>query len=141
MPIRQLLRRPVQTLGPGDTCRDAAILMREEGVGAVVVAEDNRPAGIVTDRDLVVRVLAGGEDPDKLLLRDVMSRDPIFLSGPRTLEQLIASMRDNTVRRVPVVNEEGELQGVISLDDLLVLLSDQLSELAQVVRREIEPPE
>jgi CBS domain-containing protein len=114
--------------------------MRDERVGAVVVAEENRPLGVVTDRDLVVRVMANGGDPDKLLLRDVMSTDPIFLSGPRTLDQLIVAMRDNTIRRVPVVSEEGRLQGLVSMDDLLVLLADQLSALCDVIRREIRPP-
>lgn len=140
MPIERLVRRPVQTLSPDDTCREAAALMRDEGIGAVVVADGKRPVGVVTDRDLVIRVLAAHQDPDKLLLRDVMTRDPIFLSGPRTLDQLIASMRDAVVRRVPVVSEDGELRGLVSMDDLLVLLADQLNDLCSVIRKESEPP-
>lgn len=140
MPIERLVRRPVQTLGPGDTCRDAAVLMRDEGVGAVVVAEDNRPLGIVTDRDLAVRVMANGQDPDKLTLREVMSADPIFLTAPRSLDELIAAMRDGVVRRVVVVTSDGELRGLISMDDLLTLLAEQLADLTRVIRKESEPP-
>lgn len=140
MPIERLIRRPVQTLGPGDTCREAAALMRDEGIGAVVVEQDKRPIGIVTDRDLAVRVMAKGGDPDKLTLREVMTKDPIFLAAPRSFDQLVAAMRDNIVRRVLVVEEDGTLRGVISLDDVLVLLSEQLADVCRVVQREAEPP-
>lgn len=141
MPIDQLVRRPVQVLGPGDTCRTAAELMRDERIGAVVVAEGDRPLGIVTDRDLSVRVLAEGKDPDKLCLSEIMSGDPIFLAAPRTVDQLISAMRDNTVRRVPVVDDGGGLRGLVSMDDLLVLLADQLGNLCEIIRRESRPPE
>ena len=73
VPIDRLLRRPVKTLPPEATCQEAAALMRDENVGAVVVSEDRRPLGVVTDRDLVVRVVAPGEDAPRALVRDVMT--------------------------------------------------------------------
>jgi CBS domain-containing protein len=137
MALERMIRRPVVTLPPDATCEDAAQAMRDENVGAVVVAEEGRPLGVVTDRDLVVRVIASGQDARELLLRDVMSGDPIFLGEKRGLEQVIATMREQRVRRVPIVDAAGRLEGVVSLDDLLLLLSEQLGALAETVRAEI----
>ena len=140
MSIELLLRRPVCTLPPDAPCREAAQLLRDEGVGCVVVSEDGRPLGIVTDRDLVVRVMAAGLDPGKTLLRDVMSGEPVFLARARSLEQVFATMREQRVRRVPVVDAEGRLEGVLALDDLLLLLAGQLGDLAEAIRSELESP-
>jgi CBS domain-containing protein len=140
MPIDRLLRRPVKTLPPEATCQEAAALMRDENVGAIVVAEESRPLGVVTDRDLVVRVIAAGADATRVLVREVMTGEPIFVSGERSLEQAIAAMRDLAIRRVPIVDANGKLRGLVSMDDLLVLLAEQFSDLAHTIRKEIEPP-
>ena len=137
MPIRRILDRTVKTLPPETSCAEAARLMRDESIGCVVVTEDGRPAGIVTDRDLVVRVMASGEDADALPLREVMSGEPVFLADVRSLDALLQTMREQAVRRVPVVDEEGELAGIVTLDDLLVLLAEQLGSLAETVRQEL----
>jgi len=140
MSIDRLVQRSVQTLGPDDSCEEAAALMRDENIGAVVVVDEGRVQGVVTDRDITVRVVASGEDPAEVPLRQIMSGEPIFLSKARTLDQLVAAMRDMGVRRVPVVEDDGTVCGLISMDDLLVLISEQLAELAQVIRKEIAPP-
>ena len=140
MSIESLLRRPVQTLPPDAPCREAAQLLRDEGVGCVVVSEDERPLGIVTDRDLVVRVMASGLDPDKTPLRDVMSGEPVFLADERGIDQVVATMRQERIRRIPIVDAEGRLEGVVTLDDLLPLLAQQLGELAEAIRGELETP-
>jgi len=137
MSIQRILRRSVKTLPPETSCGEAARLMRDEEIGCVVVAEAGRPAGVVTDRDLVVRVMAAGADPDRLALRDVMSGEPVFLGDVRSLDAVIRTMREQGVRRVPVVDEEGELEGIVTLDDLLVLLAEQLGSLAETVRQEL----
>jgi len=135
--IRDLLTAPVQVLPPDATCNEAARMMRDENVGCVVVAEDGQPLGIVTDRDLTIRVLAAGGETQKLQLRDVMSEEPIFVSVDQSIDQVVAAMRDLAIRRVPVVDEEGELCGIVSLDDLLLRLVDQLGSLAEAVRAEL----
>lgn len=141
MPIESLLRRPVATLPPDARCSEAAKLMRDENIGAVVVADaDGRPLGLVTDRDLVVRVIAGGEDAETLRLRDVMSAEPIYRHRGRSIDQVIATMRDLAIRRIPIVDDDGRLRGVVTMDDLLILLADQLGALAETVRQEIKPP-
>jgi len=138
MDIEKLIRRPVCELPPDATCQEAASLMRDENVGAVVVAENGEPLGVVTDRDLVIRVIAAGEPADELCLRDVMSGEPIFLGDVRELDQVLATMREEGIRRIPIVNEEGQLEGLVAMDDMLLLIADQLGALAEVVRKEIE---
>ncbi len=140
MPIERLLRRPVATLPPDATCAEAAALLRDENIGCVVVADaDGRPTGLVTDRDLVVRVMAAGRDPEKLALRQIMSGEPVFLGDERGLGHVVATMRDQGVRRIPVVDAQGRLEGLLALDDLLIVLAEELSGLAETVRREIAP--
>jgi CBS domain-containing protein len=137
MSIESLLRRPVCTLPPDALCEEAAQLMRDEGVGSVVVAEQRRPLGIVTDRDLVVRVIAAGRAPEKTPLREVMSGEPVFLASGRGLDHVLATMREQHVRRIPVVDADGHLEGVVALDDLLPLLADQLGDPAEAIRGEL----
>jgi CBS domain-containing protein len=137
VPIESLLRRPAYTLSPDARCREAAQLLADAGVGCVVVAEEGRPVGIVTDRDLVLRVMAPGLDPEKTRLREVMSAEPVFVAKERSLDQVLATMRQQGVRRVPVVDAHGQLEGVVALDDLLPLLSDQLADLADAIRGEL----
>jgi CBS domain-containing protein len=137
MSIDRIMQRPVVTLPPEATCAEAATLMRDENIGAVVIAESGRPLGMVTDRDLVIRVIADGMEAGKTQLRDVMSGEPIFLGGERSIEQVIAAMGSLAIRRVPVVDEAGLLCGLVSMDDMLILLADQLGDLARVIRQEI----
>jgi CBS domain-containing protein len=139
VPIERLLRRPAVTLGPDASCAEAAERMRDANVGAIVVADGGRPLGVVTDRDIAVRVVAEGLAPETTAVREVMSGQPVFLSGERSLDQLVAAMRDLAVRRVPIVDADGKLSGVVSLDDLVVLLAEQLGSLAETIRREIAP--
>jgi CBS domain-containing protein len=140
MPIDRLIRRPARTLGPDASCVEAAAMMRDHQIGAVVVTDDDRRVlGIVTDRDLAVRVIAAGLDPRRVALREVMSGEPIYLSRTRNVAQLLATMRELAVRRVPVVDDDGRVLGLISFDDALVLLADQLEDLAEVIRKEIGP--
>ncbi len=137
MSIAQLIQRPVQWLPPDATCSEAARMMRDENIGSVVVARNKQPLGMVTDRDLALRVVAEGGDPEKLLLSDVMTDEPIFIGDDRSVDQAVAAMRDLAIRRVPVVDADGRLSGIVSMDDVLVLLADQLGSLATAIREEV----
>lgn len=141
MPIDTLLKRPVETLPADASCTEAAELMRKANIGAVVIADMGRPLGIVTDRDIIIRVVAEGLDPLRTPLRQVMSGEPVFLSEGRGIADLVSNMRDLGVRRVPIVDSEGLLKGIIALDDLVVLLADQLADLAHTIRLEIRAPD
>jgi len=140
MSLEALIRRSPETLPPDATCTAAARLMREANVGTVVVATGKRPLGLVTDRDLAVRVVAEGRDPAAVRLSEVMSGEPIFLSERRDVASVIAVMRDLAIRRVMVVDDAGDLIGVIALDDLLQEIAADLSGLADAIRKAIAPP-
>lgn len=137
MTIGDLIRGPAQTMAPEASCEEAAALMRDENVGSVVVTDAGKPVGVVTDRDVVVRVVAAGEVPARVPVRQAMSGTPVFVSHARSVGEAISYMRDMGVRRVPVVDDEGVLRGVVSLDDLLLALAEQLGGLAEAVRKEI----
>jgi CBS domain-containing protein len=114
--------------------------MRDENIGAVVVAREAEPLGIVTDRDLAVRIVAEGRIPDDVTLESIMTTHPAFLARHRTLDDVLATMRQLGVRRLPVVDASGNLDGILSLDDVLVLLARQVGELAEAVRAELAIP-
>jgi len=134
-----MIRRPVETLPPTATCVDAAELMRARNIGSVIVAKDGEPQGVVTDRDLAVRVIAEHREPAQVELSEVMSPHPIFLTIHRSLDDAIETMRDLGVRRIPVVNDNGQLEGILSMDDIVTMLARQIGQLGAAVERELGP--
>lgn len=117
---------------------EVASLMRDERVGSVVIEEDDRPVGIVTDRDITVQVTAEGRDPHEVTAEDVMSADPVTVERDAGVFDVIRTMAEHGVRRIPVV-DGGDLYGIITLDDLDRLLSDEQHHLARVIEAESPP--
>lgn len=120
--------------------REAAQSMRGHHVGALVIADqpdgERVPAGIITDRDIAVCVVAAGIQPDNLTVEDVMSRDVATCTESEDLFDIIATMLARSVRRLPVVNDNGGLVGMVSADDLYGALSTHLRMLNQAMTRE-----
>jgi CBS domain-containing protein len=137
MSIKALVSKPVSVLPPTATCTEAARRMRRQNVGSIVVEQDGAPIGIVTDRDLVTRVLADEVNPASVTVASVMSRFPVFLSADRDLGDAIGVMSEMSVRRLPVVNANGRLLGMLSLDDVLVELAGQLGRVRELLRGEL----
>jgi CBS domain-containing protein len=137
MQVGSLIRRAVESVPPSASCLDAARRMRDMGVGSLVVAERKRPLGVLTDRDIVIRVVARGLDPEKVTAGEVMSERPIFVSQTRDVTTVLELMRDEGVRRVPVVDENHELVGVVALDDLILSVSGNLGAIADAIRKEL----
>lgn len=110
--------------------QEAARLMREHHVGCLVVVKEMAigrvPEGMLTDRDIVTEIIAKGLDPRTLRVGDVMSTEPSVTYAADTLPDVLASMRRAGVRRLPVVDSKGVLQGIIALDDVLKALAEQL---------------
>jgi CBS domain-containing protein len=111
-------RRSLVSADPGMSVRDAAKLMASEKIGALPVVKAGRLAGIFTERDALVRVLARGLDPDSTLVADVMTADPVTIDARRPLKHALQMMVDGNFRHVPVV-EGGSVVGMVSARDAL----------------------
>lgn len=133
--VKDHYEREVETIAAQAGVRDAADAMRDTGLGSLVVVDaENHPIGILTDRDLLERVIAESRDVGTTSVADVMSR-PLHTASPEdSLDRVVQIMSASGVRRVPVVRE-GALVGMVTLDDALVTLSDELHELAASRRR------
>jgi CBS domain-containing protein len=132
-------KRGVVTVTPTDDLIAAAHVMREKHVGYLVVSEvpaGRRVVGVLTDRDIVVAVLAQEVDVRVLKVGDVMTRDPLVIEEGQSIEAVLRHMRDAGVRRVPVVDRSGALTGVLSIDDVLERIAEQLINIAGSIRNE-----
>jgi CBS domain-containing protein len=140
MRVGEFCNREVIVIGGDESVKDAAALMRQHHVGDVVLVEEREgkriPVGIVTDRDLVVEVMVPGLDPEALAVRDILTAP---LSTARTDEGLFDAlelMRLKAVRRLPVVDADGALAGIITVDDVMGLLTEMMGRLSAVVERQ-----
>ena len=119
-----------------ESVQGAALLMRKHHVGDIVVVDDvdgeRTPAGIVTDRDIVVSVVALGLDPNGLQVGDFMTDDLLTADEHDDVNVVIERMRLRGIRRVPVVGEGGRLVGIVSADDLLGFLAEEMEDLARI---------
>lgn len=134
MALQDLATCPATTCPRSASVRDAARMMAEADIGfLVVVDEADKPIGVVTDRDIVIRSVAQGHD-GAAPVGDVMTRHPACVSDAGTVTDAARVMADRLCRRVPVVDAAGVIVGVLSLDDLLRVAGDELGEVARVVR-------
>jgi len=139
--IGEICNRDVVTIDPRASVYDAARLMRDYHVGSLVIvdpAADNpdKPLGIITDRDLVVEIMAREAPEAAVLAGDLMG--PELLTGRETdgVWETILRMRAMGVRRMPIVNSEGALTGILTMDDLLQFLAGEFTDLVRLIRRE-----
>lgn len=145
MNVGSICNRRVITASPQLDIQAAAERMREEHIGfLVVVPEQPRgpqpPLGVLTDRDIVVAVVAKRADPATLKVGDVMSIKPVVAAESDSVDLALRTMRRAGVRRLPVVNGRGEVVGILSLDDLLEFIAREMDSLSGAVRngRQIE---
>lgn len=137
MTIGFYCNREVVITTPKSSILDAAQLMRKHHVGTLVVAEsvdgETYPRGIITDRDLVVEVMAPGVDPDQILVSDIMGERLFTVEESECLNDTMRLMRSHGIRRVPVVDKRGVLQGIISVDDMIVRIAEEAQELSKLI--------
>jgi predicted transcriptional regulator len=137
MAIGEICSREVVFIARSESCAQAARLMRENHVGSlVVVAKTGAPAmpiGMITDRDLAVGVMALGLDPEKTLVEAVMRPRIALVRENEGLGRAVALMRAEGVRRLPVVDADGNLVGILAADDLIEIFADELSGLAAMI--------
>jgi CBS domain-containing protein len=147
MNVGKICKRQVVTITPRTDVIAAAELMREHHVGFLVVVEPEfeperqpatlgRPVGVLTDRDIVISVVARGADPKELTAADIMSRAVVTIDEAEPVDHALRTMRRMGVRRLPVVGSRGLLTGVLSLDDLIAVLSSEILDVSGAVRNE-----
>jgi CBS domain-containing protein len=140
--VGDICQRNTVTARPFDDLTTVAQLMREKHVGYIVVGESSveertlKPAGVLTDRDIVVAVVAHEADARLLRAGDVMTRAPVVAEESDAVGTTLQRMRKIGVRRLPVVDARGDLTGVISLDDIIDALVGELRDVAGAVRNE-----
>ncbi len=135
MALGKMLTRKAVTVSPHDSLADAGRLMDKENVGAIVVTEGKRPVGIVTDRDLALAVCVRGMSA-KESLQNVMTCPVSTISEDEGVYTATQQLMEQAVRRLPVVDGNGNLVGLVSLDDHLLLLSRELHNMAEGIKAE-----
>ncbi|MGF1612219.1 MAG: CBS domain-containing protein [Kiloniellales bacterium] len=110
----------VSLVNPATTVNEASRLMRDHDIGALPIGEDDRLVGMVTDRDIVLRAVADGKDPTATRVSEVMSDRILYCFDDQSIDEVATNMGDNQVRRLPVLNRDKRLVGIVSLGDLSV---------------------
>jgi CBS domain-containing protein len=140
----ELCIRRVVTADPEESVVDAAKRMRDESVGDLVVVEEIdgkvHPVGLVTDRDLVTRSLADGPHGLALRVGDIMEESLVTATEDDDLETVLAKLEHHDIRRIPIVDHAGALQGILTLDDVVTWIGEQLERASAIVEHQGEPP-
>ncbi len=138
MSLIQLATDEVVTGTPESGVSDALDMMDENGVGSVVIVEDDEPVGIVTDR-MIAMALRDAESIDGVTVADVMSEDLVTIGQDATHLEAVQTMNDEAIRRVPIVDDSGSLAGIITLDDIITITASELSNAADVIAQQAKP--
>jgi CBS domain-containing protein len=118
MKISEIMTRNPDLIDPNASIRDAAKLMKNDDIGALPVGENDRLIGMVTDRDIAVRAVAEDRSPSSTSVRDVMSEKIYYCFEDDDVEEAARCMADNQVRRLPILNRDKRLTGIVSLADI-----------------------
>ena len=140
MHVSEICNRDVATLERKDTVRDAAVLMRKRHVGDVVIVDKKTdgmdPVGILTDRDIVVELIADDVELNSVVVGEVMSSPPMTVYQDEDLWDTVKKMSRMGIRRIPVLNGQDRLVGILSVDDLLSQVSERLQDLSNLITNE-----
>lgn len=138
-----LYRSEVAVISASAAIEEAAKLMRDYHVGSVVVVESTpdgavSPIGLLTDRDIVIEVIAEGVNINKVRVKDIMSHAPITAHHTASLDDLVKIMREGQVRRLPIVDDKNQLVGFVSFDDLLERVGQEIASLSQLSQNQLK---
>ncbi len=140
MKVGEICTREVVCTNPETTVAAAAKLMRQYHIGDVIVTRDEKgrriPLGIVTDRDIVLGVVAPELNPAALTVGDIMGLELVTAGEGEDVFDAVERMRNKGVRRMPIVQEDGTLAGIVSIDDIIEVLAEEMNSLARLISRE-----
>jgi CBS domain-containing protein len=141
MEIREIMTRHVDVIPPDASVREAASKMKELDVGAIPVCDGQKLSGLVTDRDITVRAVAEGRDPSEVRVSEVMSSEIAYCFEDETIEQAAKLMESKQIRRLPILDRNKQLAGIISLGDISVRTeASRQKDLAADALQEISEP-
>ena len=133
MSLRTFCRHRVVTISPERSAAEACWLMKEKNVGCLIVENHGKLCGIITDRDIALKVTGEERDPLTTMVQEIMSGDPARISVDKDLPELVSLMHSRHVRRVPIVDETELTLGIVTLDDLIALFGYEMSALGKAV--------
>jgi len=138
MNVNSVMTRDVAVVNPTDSVRAAADVLKRLNIGSAPVCNGRRLVGMITDRDIAVRAVADGRDPVNTPVEQVMTRDVIYCFEDQDVQEVADAMASSQVRRMPILNRQHELVGIVSLGDLAVDVSDD--EMTGEVLEEVSQP-
>lgn len=137
--VGSICQRDLDLIGPDTSVATAADRMRQRSVGSLIVVDGSKhPIGIVTDRDLVIRALADARNADSTPVSEVMTPDIVVATSDMSINSALRLMRDGPFRRLPIVDSEGALIGLVTSDDMLIRIGREFGEIASLI--ELETP-
>ncbi len=136
MSLQNFCRKPLVKVEPDSTVAQACELMERHNVGSLVVEQNGKLCGIVTDRDIALRVAGARRDAETTRVKEIMTPDPIRISAHKDLPQLTALMHAYHVRRVPIVNGFDTALGIVTLDDLVARLGTEMWQIGKAISEE-----
>jgi CBS domain-containing protein len=138
MSLERICSEAVVTISPDANVREAAKLMQSKHIGCLVVIDDFRPIGILTDRDIVLKVVVSEKKPEETAVKEIMTTSPTMVNVNYDLLDAVRLMRNRGVRRLPVVDEHRHLLGIVTMDDVLTAFGDEVGDLAGAVQKEFD---
>jgi len=142
MKVSEIMANNVQMIGPADSLETAARLMKEHDIGCVLVGAGDKLDGLLTDRDMVLRGMAGKRPVNSLTAADVMTAKPVWCHADDTIKQAAVIMEDKRVRRLPVLDYQNRVVGIVSLGDVCThtphkLAGELIEEVSKPEHREL----
>jgi CBS domain-containing protein len=137
MSLERMCSKTVVTISPDATVLEAAKLMHSKHIGCLVVIDDLRPIGILTDRDIVLKVVATEKKPAETAVKDIMTTTPTMVNVNYDVLDAVRLMRNRGVRRLPIVDEHRRLFGIVTMDDVLTAFGAEVGDLAGAVQKEL----
>ena len=140
MGLVKCCREQVVAVSPDTPAVEVARIMGEKNVGSVVIVTgDNRPVGVITDRDLAVRVMAREMNPGEVRAGEIPTRDVITFRDSMGIYEAIQKMTAEGIRRMPVVDDAGKLIGIVTMDDIIRMLGEEMAAIAENIEKQSPP--
>lgn len=137
MSLREFCQRKIISISPEINIVEACRLMDTNNIGCLVVQERGKLCGILTDRDVALKVTGESKDPQKTKAGEIMSRSPVRIPVDQDLQSLTNLMRIHRVRRVPIVDGVDEVLGIVTMDDIIARISGEMSDLGNAVAKSL----